>query len=139
MLLRQGRTGCYVEGMRFARIVFTFAGIWGIVVLTPLLFLADYIGRQYPPAVTHLDFYYGFLTVALAWQVVFLIIGRDPVRFRPLMVAAMLEKFPYVAALAILYARGALQLGQFVPPAVPDFTLGVLFAAAFAKTADGAR
>ncbi len=125
--------------MRFARIVFTFAGIWGIVVLTPLFFLADYIGRQYPPALTHLDFYYGFLTLALAWQVVFLIIGRDPVKYRPLMVAAMLEKFPYVVVLAILYSRGALQLGQFVAAAVPDFTLGVFFAAAFAKTAGDAR
>lgn len=120
--------------MRFAKIVFTAAGVWGLVVLTPLLFLSDYIGRQYPPPITHPDFFFGFLTVSLAWQVAFLVIGRDPIRFRPLMIAAMLEKFPYVIALAMLYARGQLQVGQFVPAAVPDFTLGVLFVAAYVTT-----
>jgi hypothetical protein len=122
--------------MRFAKIVFTGAGVWGLVVLTPLLFLFDDIGRQYPPAITHSDFYYGFLVVGLAWQVAFLLIGRDPVRFRPLMVAAMLEKFGYVATLSVLYARGDLQAAQFAV-AVPDFVLGVLFVAAFRATPSG--
>src|SRR5256885_11592667 len=99
--------------MRFAKIVFNGAGIWGVVVLTPLLFLLDYMGRQYPPVITHSDFYYGFVVVALAWQVAFLLIGRDPVRFRPLMIAAMIEKFGYVATLTVLYARADLQAGQF--------------------------
>jgi hypothetical protein len=125
--------------MRFARIVFTFAGIWGLVVLTPLLFLSDYVGRQYPPAITHRDFFFGFLLVALAWQIAFLIIGRDPVRFRPLMIAAMLEKFPYVAALVVLYGRGELPLAQFAPAALSDLTLGVLFVAAFVRTGAAPR
>jgi len=122
--------------MRFAKIVFTGAGVWGVVVLTPLLFLFDYMGRQYPPAITHPDFYYGFVVVALAWQVAFLSIGRDPLRFRPLMIAAMLEKFGYVAALSVLYAGGDLQAAQFAV-AVPDFVLGWLFVAAFWKTPSG--
>ena len=33
--------------MRFARIVFVGAGVWGIVVLTPLYLLLDVTGRQY--------------------------------------------------------------------------------------------
>lgn len=122
--------------MRFAKIVFTAAGVWGLVVLTPLLFLFDYMGRQYPPAITHPDFYYGFVMVALAWQVAFLLIGRDPVRFRPMMIAAMLEKFGYVATLSVLYTRGDLQAAQFAV-AVPDFILGLLFVAAFWKTPSG--
>ena len=36
--------------MRFAKIVFIAAGVWGIVVLTPLYFLLDLTGRQYAPA-----------------------------------------------------------------------------------------
>ena len=123
--------------MRFAKMVFTGAGVWGLVVLTPLLFLIDYMGRQYPPPITHPDFYYGFVMVALAWQVAFLLIGRDPVRFRPLMIAAMLEKFGYVATLSVLYARGDLQAAQFAV-AVPDFVLGLLFVAAFTRTRPGA-
>jgi hypothetical protein len=122
--------------MRFAKMVFMGAGVWGLLVLTPLLFLFDSMGRQYPPPITHPDFYYGFVMVGLAWQVAFLLIARDPVRFRPLMIAAMLEKFGYVATLSVLYARGGLQPAQFAV-AIPDFVLGLLFVAAFRRTPPG--
>jgi hypothetical protein len=123
--------------MRFARFVFLIACGWGIVVLTPLYFMFDAVGRQYPPAITHPVLYYGFIGVALAWQVAFLIIGRDPLRFRPMMLPAILEKFSYVATLTVLYAQGSLQLGQFAV-AVPDLILGLLFIVAFFKTSSGA-
>lgn len=119
--------------MRFARNVFYVAGIWGLLIVTPLYFLYDTIGREYPPPITHPDFYYGFIGVTLAWQVAFLIIGSDPVRFRPLMVAAVLEKFSYMATLTTLYLQGRLQFGQFAVVS-PDAILGVLFAVAFLKT-----
>jgi hypothetical protein len=54
--------------MKFAKIVFWGAGIWGVLVLTPLYFMYDLIGRQEPPPITHPGFYYGFAGVALAWQ-----------------------------------------------------------------------
>ena len=98
--------------MRFARVVFSIAGIWGFLVLTPLYFMLDLVGREYPPPVTHPDFYYGFVTITLAWQVAFLVIATDPIRFRPFMLVAMLEKFGYVATMWALYARGGLQLAQ---------------------------
>jgi len=119
--------------MRFARIVFTAAGIWGLTVLSPLLFLREVVGRQYPPAITHPDFYFGFVAVAMAWQIAFLIIGRDPARLRPMMPAAMLEKFGYIATLLILYSRGELQAGQVIAPVVPDGLLGMLFVVAYLK------
>jgi hypothetical protein len=43
------------------------------------------IGQDQPPAITHPEFYYGFVGVATTWQVTFLIIRRDPKRYRPLM------------------------------------------------------
>jgi hypothetical protein len=52
--------------MRFAKIVFACAAVWGFLALTPLYFLFAMIGRQDPPAITHPDFYYGFVGVALA-------------------------------------------------------------------------
>jgi hypothetical protein len=118
--------------MRFARTVFTFAGIWGVVVVTPLYFCFDLIGRQYPPAITHPDFFYGFLAVTIAWQAVFLIIGRDPDRFQPLMLPAMVEKFLYIVSLAALWLQGRLQIGQFAVT-FPDCVLGVLFLVAYLK------
>jgi hypothetical protein len=119
--------------MRFAKIVFLAAGVWGLAIVTPLFFLFDYIGSRYPPAITHPDIYYGFATVTLAWQVAFLVIARDPLRFRPLMLAAMIEKFGYVIALAVLHSQGRIQFGQ-AAAGIPDFVLGALFVAAFAKT-----
>src|SRR5438552_4010753 len=79
--------------MRFARVVFGIAGIWGILILTPLYFMFDVIGRQDPPAITHPGFYYGFVGVGLAWQFAFLVIAQDPVRFRIMMLPSVLEKF----------------------------------------------
>lgn len=116
--------------MKFASRVFLIAGIWGLAIVTPLYFMFDRIGRDYPPPVTHPDFYYGFLTVTMAWQVAFLVISTDPVRFRPAMIAAIVEKFGYVATMVVLYGQGRVSTGQFAVCG-PDFLLGLLFVAAF--------
>src|SRR3954468_13083914 len=106
--------------MRFAKTVFTGAGIWGLIVLAPLYFAFDVIGRQYPPPINHPDFFYGFAGVSIAWQIAFLVIGRDPERLQPMMLPAMLEKFTYVATLTVLFLQGQLGPGQFAV-AIPDF------------------
>jgi hypothetical protein len=64
--------------MTFSRRVFACAGVWGVLVVTPLSFLFETMGRQAPPAITHPEFYYGFAGITLAWQVVFLVIASDP-------------------------------------------------------------
>ena len=61
--------------MKFAKIVFWTAGAWGVLVLTPLYFLYDFVGRQDPPALNHPQLYYGFAGVGLAWQFAFMAIG----------------------------------------------------------------
>jgi hypothetical protein len=78
--------------MKFAKIVFWISGIWGVIVLTPLYFIFDLIGRQDPPAITHPGFYYGFASIGLAFQFAFIVIALDPVRMRPMMIPAMIEK-----------------------------------------------
>ena len=123
--------------MRFARIVFTIAGIWGLVVLTPLFFLRDVSGRVYAPPADYPHFFYGFFAVAMAWQVVFLIIGSNPARFRLMMIPAMLEKFPYVVIATILHGQGRITADD-ASTAVPDLILGILFAVAFVKTRSAA-
>jgi hypothetical protein len=120
--------------MRFARIVFTLAGAWGVVVLTPLYVLLDISGRRYAPPTDYPHFFYGFLSVAMAWQIAFFVIGSNPTRFRPLMIPGMIEKFGYVATLIVLYGLGRVSALD-ATAAVPDAVLGLLFVAAFAKTA----
>jgi hypothetical protein len=119
--------------MRFAKIVFVGAGIWGIAVLAPFYWLVDVTGRHYGAPGEYPQFFYGFMSVALAWQVAFLVIGSNPARFRPLMIPAMLEKFGWVATLAVLYGRGRITAAD-VQPLWPDLVLGLLFVGAFVKT-----
>jgi hypothetical protein len=119
--------------MKFAKNVFLVAGIWGVLVMTSMYFLFDVISQQYPPPITHPDFYYGFVSITFAWQIVFLVIATDPLRYRPIMAAALIEKFGYIATLSVLYAKGQLVFGQFAVIG-PDVVLGLLFIAAFFKT-----
>ena len=119
--------------MKFAKIVFTVAGLWGVVVLTPLYFLVDVTGRQYAEPTVHPQFFYGFLSVTIAWQIAFFVIGSSPVRFRPLMIPSVVEKLGYVVTLAVLHAQERISTID-ASAAVPDLLLGVLFIVAFAKT-----
>jgi len=119
--------------MRFARIVFVAAGVWGIAVLTPIYFLVDVTGRQYARPAEYPHFFYGFLSVALAWQIAFLVIGSSPARFRPLMIPAIVEKLGWVAGLAVLHGQGRVSAAD-AQALWPDLLIGLLFIAAFAKT-----
>lgn len=116
--------------MKFAKFVFWIAGAWGILVLTPLYFLFDSIGKMTPPPLTHPEFFYGFAGVGLVWQIAFFVIGSAPTRFRPMMIPAVLEKLSYVLALVVLYLQNRISATQALP-AIPDGLLGVLFAVAF--------
>jgi hypothetical protein len=120
--------------MKFAKIVFWVAAIWGVVILTPLYFMFDLIGRQDPPPITHPAFYYGFISVGLAFQIAFLVIAQDPKRLRPMMVPSMVEKFGGGATFVVLYLQRRLTMGDLVLGCI-DLLFGALFLAAFFKTA----
>ncbi|NUN68161.1 MAG: hypothetical protein HUU02_00450 [Bacteroidetes bacterium] len=119
--------------MRFARNVFSFAGSYGIVVTLPLYFSEARIGIDQPPAITHPEYFYGFIGVTLAWQVLFLMVARDVQRYRMMMLPAILEKFSYAAAGGALFAMG--RIGQTVAAfAAVDLLFGILFIRAFLLT-----
>jgi hypothetical protein len=121
--------------MKFAKIVFWIAGIWGVLILTPLYFMFDFIGRQDPPAITHPGFYYGFVSVGLAFQVAFLVIARDPVRLRPMMIPSMIEKFGGGGTFVVLYLQHRLTPGDFGLGCI-DLLFGILFLISHLKTAN---
>lgn len=120
--------------MRFARWLFRMAGIYGLAVLVPQYFLEARIGSDYPPAITHPENFYGFLGVAVSWQVVFLLIAQDPARYRLMMIPAVLEKASFGIAVMILFAlqRVPIVLAAF---GIIDLIWGLLFMAAFRQTA----
>jgi len=119
--------------MKFAKVVFYIAALYGLVSIPPLYFMFDFIGRNDPPAITHPQFYYGFVGLALTWQLALIVIATDPVRFRAMMIPAIVEKFGYVIACAVLHLQGRMS-GQQVVTAAPDLVLGALFIASFLKT-----
>jgi uncharacterized membrane protein YuzA (DUF378 family) len=123
------------DGMRFAKLVFLVAGIYGLIVLVPQYFLEERTGHDYPPPITHPEYYYGFIGLAVVWQIVFLILSRDPVRYRPLMVPAILEKacFAIPAVILLLQHRIPSLIFGF---AMVDAVWGVLFSIAYLKTKD---
>jgi hypothetical protein len=118
--------------MVFARRVFLIAGIYGMIVLLPMYFLESRIGRDRPPAITHPEFFYGFLGVGVSWQVAFLVISRDPDRFRPLMIPAVLEKASFGFAAIALFVGGRLS-GQMLAAGMIDLAIGVLFVMAYMR------
>lgn len=121
------------SGDRFARRVFLGAGIYGLVVLLPQYFLERQIGIDYPPPITHPEHFYGFIGVALAWQVVFLIIASDVRRYRVLMLPAILEKLVFFVPTAVLYANGRVA-AEVLAVASVDLVLAGLFALAYRAT-----
>jgi hypothetical protein len=119
--------------MRFAKIVFLIAGIYGFLVLAPMYFLEKKIGQETPPAITHPEYFYGFVGTALAWQVLFLVLSRDPARYRALILPCVLEKVSYGMALIILLSQRRLPLSAFAIGSV-DWIFAFLFLAAYFTT-----
>jgi hypothetical protein len=119
--------------MRFAKIVFLVAGIHGLLILSPMYFLENRIGRDTPPALTHPEYFYGFVGVALAWQVLFLVLSTDPVRYRAMILPSILEKVAWGMALIVLLWQHRLALSTFAIGSV-DWIFALLFLAAYFTT-----
>lgn len=54
--------------MKFARVVFIAGGVCGIATLAPFYWLVDPTGRRYAAPIDYPQFFWGFISVALAWQ-----------------------------------------------------------------------
>lgn len=118
--------------MKFAKWTYLIAGIYGLLILIPQYFLEEKNGIDYPPPINHPEYYYGFIGVAVAWQVAFLIISTDPQRYRPLMIASIIEKFSYGIAVAVLFAQARVATAVLAV-AIIDTILGVLFVISYMK------
>lgn len=111
--------------MTSAKWIFRIAGIWGLAVILPLYF-AD-TSQMAEPA-----YYFGFAGVALAFQVAFLVISTDPVRYRMLMPVCVFEKLSTLP-LIYLYLAGRGN-EDFFFGGIVDQVFAVAFIAAFLMT-----
>jgi hypothetical protein len=110
--------------MRVAKWIFLVAGVLGLLTTVPLLFAEDTM------VVTQSEFYYGFVCLNICWQVLYLILSSDPLRYRPIMIAAFLAKSSGTIALTWLYLLGRVSM-QWAAIGAVDGLFAVLFAIAF--------
>ena len=123
---------------RFARRVYTIAGIYGLIVMFPQYLLEGRIGRDNPPPITHPEYFHGFIGIVLVWQIAFLVIARDPERYRALMPVTVLEKLAFAVPVILLYRDGRVA-ASLLPFAAIDLVLGALFFIAWRRTGTAPR
>ena len=116
--------------MKFAKWVFRTAGIFGLIVMVPILFAEKLIEQVMPPAVNHPEFFYGFVILNICWQVLYIFLSRDPRRFRPLMIPAFFAKASGPVALIWLYLQGRIS-SQWITTTILDGVFAFLFLVAY--------
>lgn len=109
------------------------AGLYGLVALLPQYFMEGKVGTDYPPAITHPEYFYGFLGVALAWQIAFLLIARDSIRYRAIMIPGVVEKTGFGVAVIVLFIQGRLS-GLMLAAGLLDIVFAVCFIVAYFRT-----
>jgi len=81
--------------MKFAKWVFGAAGLSGLAILLPMYF-------KPAPSAVGAEFYYGFIGIGSAWQVAFLMIAANPVKYRLMMLLSIVEKISFVGTVFML-------------------------------------
>lgn len=83
--------------------IFTWASIYGMIALLPNYFAEPRYAAMGDP-ISHPELLYGFIGTALAMQLVYFTIGRDPLRYRSLMPIGVLAKLAFGVPVVILFA-----------------------------------
>jgi uncharacterized protein YciI len=113
--------------IKAARWIFGSASAYGCLTLLPMFFFEPLIAARNPPPLTHPEFFYGFLAVALAFQLLFALIAWQPRRLSAAIPAAITEKYAYGAALGVLFCLHRIAAPATILFAGIDVLLGTLF------------
>jgi hypothetical protein len=118
--------------LKAPRRIFMIAGIYGLIVLLPLYF-GEHVLATMGQMLTRPEYYYGFIGAAASFQLVYLMIGRDPVRFRPLMPLTLIAKWSFTIPVAILFLSGRVDLTTMIMASI-DALIGLAFLWAWRAT-----
>lgn len=118
--------------MRLAKWTFLTAGVLGLLSTVPLLFTENAVGVKQP------EFYYGFVCLDICWQILYLFLSSDTVRYRPMMIPAFLAKGTGTIALTWLYLLARVS-SQWIIIGAVDGVFAVLFLLAYWATRDGPK
>ena len=121
------------NAVRTARWTFGIASAYGVLTLVPMFFFEPLIAARNPPALTHPEFFYGFLGLALAFQLLFGAIAWQPKRLVAAIPAAVAEKYLYAIAVGVLILLHRVHDPTTAGFAVVDTVLGTLFLLSFVR------
>lgn len=113
--------------MKLAKWIFLIVGIFGLLSTIPLVF------AEKATAVKQPEFYYGFVFLNICWQILYLFLSTDPVRYRPMMIPAFVAKGSGTVALTWLYLLGQVST-QWIIIGAFDGLFAALFLVAFWTT-----
>jgi uncharacterized membrane protein len=118
--------------MKLAKWIFLIAGVVGLLSTIPLVFAEKMMAVKQP------EFYYGFVLLDICWQILYLFISSNPIRYRPMMIPAFLAKGSATVALTWLYLAGRVS-GQWIAIGALDGIFAVLFLVSFWATRSESR
>lgn len=124
--------------MRLAKWIYLSAGMFGVLVTIPMALAEKAIEQIMPPAVNHPEFFYGFVLLNACWQVLYLFLSTDPIRYRPMMIPSFLAKASGVVALTWLYLQGRIS-NQWTVTIIVDGIWALLFIVAFWAAGRGTK
>ncbi len=110
------------------RWLFVAASLYGLLAIAPL-----YLRAPAGESGAALQFRYAFAGAAGATQWLYLMIGRDFARYRPLIWVGVASKLSFALPCLLLIADGRLD-GAMLPFAIIDLLLAAAFAAAWFRT-----
>ena len=113
-----------MDATGFARRLFRWSAIYGVLILAPLYF--------FPAPAERPEAYFGFIGAALAFQGMYWIIGGDPQRYRALIPIGIASKLSFAIPALTLFALGRLDATTAVPVSI-DVLLAGLFLIAWRR------
>jgi hypothetical protein len=111
--------------MKLARWIFLIAGVFGLLLMIPIAVDVKVIGQIVPPGGS---FFYGSIMLNMCWQILYIFLSRDPVRYRPMMIPSFLAEASAPFASTWLYLYG---YRLWIPTVVADGAFAILFLVAF--------
>ena len=115
--------------MKLARWVFLIAGILGLIPVVPLVYTTMVKGETIPPDFASMGVFFSVSVFQyVCWQISYIILARDPVRFRSMMIPAFFVEItaPFNPFWLFLYG-----FKFWISIAVVDILLAILFVVAF--------
>ena len=112
--------------MKFAKWILVLAGMVGMISLFPLYFKEHTIA----PDLMYPVFYYGFISINIIWQLMYIYISHDPVKFRPIIFFGFMVKIIGAISIFFLIIQDRAEY-WWIAIALVDFIFSILFLVSF--------